>query len=249
MSRWILPHPVAPQARVRLFCLPWAGGGASAYRPWCAALAPEIEVVPLQPPGRENRLREPAANDFAALMPDLVTLIADAADQPYALFGHSKGAHLAFTLTRALRAAGVPKPARLFLSARRAVHLPPEAAPIGELDDAALIACVRERYGGRMAIDDPALWQLLLPTLRADIQATETWLDADEPPLATPITALGATDDPWVSVAALRAWEQHTTGGFACHLFPGGHFYFQEVPDAVLAVLRHDLAHVGSAGV
>src|SRR5688572_28408903 len=108
-TKWIMRPRPDPSAPLRLFCLPYAGGGAAAYRPWVRALAGVAEVVPLLLPGRESRFAEPAADRVDALVPGLVDglapeLAADAADpRPYAVFGHSMGALIAFELCRALR--------------------------------------------------------------------------------------------------------------------------------------------------
>ena len=66
-NQWVTcPFP-QPDAALRLFCLPFAGGGASIYRTWGKLLGSTVEVCPVQLPGRENRFSEPAFKNAQAL--------------------------------------------------------------------------------------------------------------------------------------------------------------------------------------
>ena len=109
---------------MRLFCLPFAGGGASAYRTWTTELAPQIDVCPVQLPGREERFNEPAHTDLRALASMVITQLQAYFDKPYALFGHSMGALLSYEVSRQLEAQGAPTPVRTFLSAYVPPHRP-----------------------------------------------------------------------------------------------------------------------------
>jgi medium-chain acyl-[acyl-carrier-protein] hydrolase len=244
MTAWILKHPESPTAKARLFCLPHAGGGASAYRPWCDVLAPDIEVVPVQPPGRETRFKERPYASFGPMLAELTPIIAARTDKPYALFGHSMGGHLAFELARSLRRAGAPAPQALFISARQATHLPPAAPLMGAMSDEELLATIRHRYGLGVQVDDEALYRLLLPLIRADIIATETWPPADEPPFEFPVYVMGGEQDAFVPLTGLDGWARYAAAGFERTLFPGAHFYLTAERAAVLAhlsacILKH----------
>jgi len=239
---WILKHPIPANAQIRLLCLPFAGGGGSAFRPWCELLAPEIEVVPIQLPGRENRLNEPAFDSFAptlAALADLIESVAAAGD--YALFGHSAGAHLAFLLTRQIRAQGLTMPRHLFLSSRRAVHLPNATPLLAPLDDDSFLAEVIKRYGADAQVQDKDLYQLMLPAIRADIAATETHPYVEEAALDCPISVFGGDQDDWVPLESLQAWEKHSAGPFTLKTFPGGHFYLNAARGKLLGQIRKSL--------
>jgi medium-chain acyl-[acyl-carrier-protein] hydrolase len=241
-DRWIVRPRPSPRARLRLFCLPHAGGGASAFRAWADALPPEVDVCPVQLPGRENRVAEPAFDRA----PPLVEALADALEPllalPFALFGHSNGALVGFELARTLRMRGRPGPAHLFASGRRAPHLPSGRPPTHHLPDAEFLADLQELGGiPPQILEHRELLEVLLPTLRADVAIHETYEFGEQPPLACPITAYGGLADPKVSREQLQAWDRHTAASFVMRLFPGGHFYLQEERAAVLRTLSGDL--------
>lgn len=216
-----------PGAAVKLFCLPHAGAGASAYARWPAAFGPSVEVHAIRLPGREDRIRETPTIDPDALA---ATLAASAAG-PYALFGHSMGARLAFEVVRRLRAAGAPLPEVLYVSGCRA----PDVAGGGVLDglsragDDEFIARLRACGGLPAAVaGEPELLELLLPTLRADF----TWLDdytyLEAEPLPVPIVAFAGDRDRAAPAEEMRGWRRQTRAGFALHLLPGGHFFLHD---------------------
>ncbi len=83
-NSWIFASRPNPQARLRLFCFPHAGGGASFFRPWIGMLPPDIEVCPVQLPGRENRLKERPFNQFSPLISELAQALRPYLDRPFA---------------------------------------------------------------------------------------------------------------------------------------------------------------------
>ncbi|HEU0299177.1 MAG TPA: thioesterase II family protein [Longimicrobium sp.] len=241
-DRWIVRPRPSPRARLRLFCLPHAGGGASAFRGWADALPPEVEVCPVQLPGRENRVAEPAFDRVPPLAQALADAVEPLLSLPFALFGHSNGALIGFELARALRARGRPGPVHLFASGRRAPDLPSGRPPTHHLPDAEFLAELQELGGiPPQVLEHPELMAVLLPTLRADVAIHETYEFREQPPLPCPVTAYGGLTDPKVSREQLQAWGRHTGGPFTMRLFPGGHFYLQEERTAVLRVLSADL--------
>ena len=244
-DRWITRPRPSPRARLRLFCLAHAGGGASMFRGWADSLPPEVEVCPVQLPGRENRIMEPP---FDRLEP-LVQALADAMDPylslPFALFGHSNGALIAFELARTLRARGRPGPVHLFASGRRAPDLPADRPPTHHLPEAEFLADLQE-LGGIPAelLEHRELLSLLVPTLRADVAIHETYVCAEQTPLACPITAYGGLSDPKVRRPQLEAWARHTAGPFVVRMFPGGHFYLHDDRPLLLRTLSTDLHRI-----
>jgi len=242
INRCLLTPP-DPTARVRVFCFPHAGAGATTYQPWIRRLqGTGVHVCPVQLPGRENRFREPAFDRLDPLLDELADSLAPAADLPFAVFGHSLGALVAFGLTQRWHAAGGPLPRRLFVSGRIAPHLRDPRSTLHQLDDAGLIRVLRELGGIPSSIlDDRGLMSLLLPGLRADLAVNETYRHRDRAKLPVPITAFGGTADPKVSATELREWREQTSAGFAAHLLPGGHFFVQSSLPALIDLMLADL--------
>jgi len=153
---WIQRPKPNPEARLRLFCFPYAGGGASAYRSWAAPLPDEIEVCAIQLPGRENRLREPLFTRLAPLVETLAGALEPSFDIPFAFFGHSMGALIAFELARFIRRRSQITPVHFFASARLAPHVVDSASPAHRLPEATFVAQIRGLQGTSAAVlDDP----------------------------------------------------------------------------------------------
>lgn len=240
MSAWIVRKP-RPQARVRLFCFPYAGGGASIYRAWPDAL-PHLDVCAIQPPGRETRMREAPFQSLDALVDGAVAAITPLLDQPFAFFGYSLGAYVAFEAARRLRARGAALPARLFLGACPAPQTPRRKAPIHALPDAELKAEIRGYQGTPTEVlEHDELMELLLPLLRADFGVYETYVLRDEPPLDVPFSVLGGLTDEDATRADLDAWREHTTRAFVLRMFPGNHFFLNTERTRLLTSILQDL--------
>ncbi|HET6694524.1 MAG TPA: alpha/beta fold hydrolase [Pedococcus sp.] len=240
-DRWLLRQPA--DLPMRLFCFPHAGAGASAYGSWAGALASAgVDVCPVQLPGRENRFREPRHHRLEPLLEALVSALQRHLDRPYALFGHSLGALLAYELARFLSGVGVG-PDRLLVSGRIAPQLSDPRPPMHGLPDAELVARLRELGGIPDAVlESPELLALQLPTLRADLAVNETYRHVPGPPLDLPVTAFGGDRDPKVAVAELHAWRRTTRAGFRASLLPGDHFFVARNRDLLLKELGVDLA-------
>ncbi|MFF2808879.1 thioesterase II family protein [Streptomyces sp. NPDC058000] len=241
---WVRRFRLAPGAPVRLVCFPHAGGAASFFHPLARQLSPDVEVLPVQYPGRQDRRHEPPLTDIGLLAAHLATELSAVLDEgPTAFFGHSMGATVAFETVRRLEREGRGDPLMLFASGRRAPGLA-RTERVHLLDDAGLLAELRELDGtGGALLDDPEVVRAVLPALRADYRAIETYRCT--PPDAVvhcPVTALTGRADPRVSVADARAWVRHTTGPFRLRTFDGGHFYLgsevRPVADVVRASVR-----------
>lgn len=230
---WLRRLKPNPQARLRLFCFHFAGGSASAYRTWPAALAdrqPDIEVCAIQLPGRENRLKEPPFTEIAPLISTLVNVLRPELDRPFALFGHSMGAIVAYELAQALTRIGAP-PSHLLVSGRRAPNMPERYAPVHHAPtDDALLRAIQQRYGNlpELLLQDAELKAIYAPLLRADFTLVETYTPSTLSPLPCPLIAFGGAADPIATEAELLAWRAMTQSNFALYLLPGGHFYLQE---------------------
>jgi medium-chain acyl-[acyl-carrier-protein] hydrolase len=243
---WLTVPVARPDARLRLICLPFAGGGAAAYRAWARRLPRWLEVTAAQLPGRETRIHEPARPDVHEIVPELVAALAPGlGERPYAVYGHSMGTVIGFELCRALRRAGLPQPRALVVAARRAPHLPrPAGRPLAHtLSHDAFLDLLR-RYGGtpEELLRDPDALELFLPLLRADFSLVDTYEYREEPPFTFPITVYTGIGDAQVTDEGAAAWAHHTTAAFARRTFDGGHFFHMELGAKFLEALADDLA-------
>ena len=238
---WIVKLRPNPRAALRLVCFPYAGGTASAFRTWPDGLPGDVEVLAIQPPGRETRSRERPFDQLAPLVTALVDAIAAQLTGPFAIYGHSLGSLIAFEFARELRRRGLGAPLHLFASGRRAPQIP-DRDPGHELPDREFWDWLR-RFGGMpdALFQEPELMAYFLPLLRADVAVNRSPIE-DEAPLSCPITAMGGLADPRVTIEALDAWRVQTTAAFDRELFAGGHFYIQSARAEVLRSLSRRLA-------
>jgi medium-chain acyl-[acyl-carrier-protein] hydrolase len=243
---WVVRRRMVPQPRLRLFCFPYAGGGATVYRDWSRLVPPDVEVCAVQPPGRESRLGEDAYSRLQDLLPPLAGALGDLLDVPYVTFGHSLGVLVSFELARHLRRTGGPLPQHLLVSGRRPPHVrSDEHELMHKMDDDRLLDAVLELNGTSPEIrEHPELLELALPLLRADFALSETYEYTPEAPLPCPITAFSGTADPHVSRSEAQDWAQHTSGGFELRMVPGDHFFLTSAQGQLLADISELLSGI-----
>ncbi len=232
-----------PAARLRLFCFPYAGGGATVFSTWWRGLSPEVEVVAVQPPGREARLAENPYHDLAELVAAMHQhLLPQLRELPFVFFGHSNGALMAFELVRSLRRAGGPLPLHLIVSGRPAPQLELDDPPIHHLPHDEFVEELRRLDGTPEEIlQHQEILELLIPLLRADFALGETYRFVPEPPLEIPLSAYGGEQDDEVPAEQVDAWGEQAAGAFRVQMFPGGHFFVNEDRVRVLAELSAEL--------
>jgi medium-chain acyl-[acyl-carrier-protein] hydrolase len=239
------------KTRVTLFCIPHAGGGASAYRDWANALAPQIGVKILQLPGREGRFRETVLTELDAVLDDLFGAVVADTTRPFAFLGHSMGALLAFELSQLLRSHTGRAPVHLFISACRAPHLSQVAEPCSTLPQREFVAAVTQRYGGipTAILAEQSFLAAILPAIRADFGILERYRAAERLPLDCPISAFGGKQDTATPEATLQAWREHTTGAFNLEMLEGGHFFIQSkrsfIAEKILFALESGCVEAG----
>jgi medium-chain acyl-[acyl-carrier-protein] hydrolase len=222
--------------RRRLICLPFAGGGVSGYRPWLQSLPPDIELVAAQLPGREGRFREAPFDSIWEMADSLLAEILDLSDLPFALFGHSMGGLVAYELAVALERMNARAPDVVFVSARRAPDEPPDQPVIAHVPDAEFLDVMQRRYN---AIPDavkgePELLELLLPTLRADLRAIESYTPRTFHKLRSTVQVYGGVDDRHPLPNQLAGWQRVAEQPIHVRLFPGDHFFITSQRDAVM---------------
>lgn len=239
---WLAGVKPNMRATLRLFCFPYAGGAATIFRTWQAELPQEVEVCPVQLPGRGRRLREAAYTDVHTLVRELAPALFPFFDKPFAFFGHSMGATISFELARYLSREHHLLPRHLFVSGRRAPHVPAGHEPTYNLPDAEFFVALRDLKGTpHEALEHPDLMELLLPLLRADFELSETYTYLDGPTLDCPISIYGGDEDDDVPREHLEAWGALTTGRISLKMFPGDHFFVNTAQPALLRTLSQEL--------
>lgn len=242
-ERWLWPSAVAADRRINVFCLPFAGGGASFYRAWQPFTPATIALCPLQPPGREERYVEPPFASMPPLVAAACNVLMPFVSRPYALLGHSMGALACFEIARELRRRGALPPRHLFVSGAPAPHLARLIPPIYDLPEPEFFDALR-RYGGvpDEVVNHPELMAMLVPRLRADLAVSGTYVYEEGAPLDCPITAFGGDADDVVERASVEAWREHTVGASRCEILRGGHFFLAAHAREVVTQVARSLA-------
>ncbi len=231
-------------ASIKLLCFHHAGGSAASYNSWSRALPDWIEVVRVQLPGRDPAGREPRHTRVQTLLPELYPRLVPLLDRPFALYGHSLGALVAFELARALRAAGEPAPLALFVSGRRAPQMPLALQALHDMPEHLLIPRLIDLGGIARELADNHKWlSYFLPVMRSDLEISDRYAYTPGEPLACPIFAFKGEADPLVTEAESHAWRAQTSGAFAHAALPGRHF----CPPAATALLQAAIAERLSA--
>lgn len=238
---WLIKGKPSFKNHFRLFCFPYAGGGASIFRQWQEKLSKDVEVCPVQLPGRENRFAELPYTILSSLVKDMFEALVPYFDMPFAFFGHSLGAKIAFELARELRRKQDVQPLHLFVSGNRAPHIP-EPRPLHMLPEEEIIMELR-RYSGtpETVLQSKELMEMYLPILRADFSVDETYTYYEDAPLGCPITAFGGSEDKEASREEIGAWRQHTLSSFSFQMFQGDHFFIKSSQSLVLDSIAKDL--------
>ncbi|TDC86331.1 thioesterase [Nonomuraea deserti] len=228
-----------------LVCLPFAGAGASFFRGWQRQAPDELNILPVQLPGREERFNETPYTDVTRAAEAACTQVLariDGATPPVALFGHSLGAVLAYELANHLANVRGVTPERLFVSGSPSPYDGRETKASGLSDDE-FLGRVREFSGyTHPALEDPEMRSLLLPVIRADVEMHETYEPATDKPLPVPVTALRGRDDELVDTAQIARWERVTSTEFSTAELDGGHMYLADDPTSLLRLITDELS-------
>ena len=242
-TTWFVCSQANPGVATRLFLFPYAGGGPALFSKWFAEPHPLIERWAVHYPGRGSRHHEPPIKNIFLLAGALSRAIQPFLDQPFVFFGHSFGALVAYELALHLRRRGLPQPNILFVSACSAPHLLDPQPPIHELPDPEFLKSLQKLNGiPSELLHQPDVIQLLLPILRADFEAIESYLyTPDELPLNRPIIAFGGLSDPRVSRARLEGWASHTDSSFKSQYFPGDHFFVNTARKLIMASIAAEI--------
>ncbi len=247
-SRWFACFRANPKAVMRLFCFPYAGGSALIFRKWSDFIPANVEVCPIQLPGRGNRSHETPFSGIHPLVESIATGLLPLFDKPFAFFGHGMGAIISFELARLLRREGHNQPLSLFLSGRSAPQTINDDPPKYNLPDPELLAELRRLNGTpREVLEQPELMAVMLPLLRADFAVAETYDFYEEPPLDCPISVYGGLQDKDVPREDLEGWREHTTGSFTLRMVVGDHFFLNTAGTPLLQSLAREVYELAKA--
>lgn len=233
-NRWItIPYP-KPNAKIRLFCFPYAGGGASIYRLWGHDFPEDIEVCLVQLPGRETRINETSYTDIHQLVSDSAQEIIPFLDRPFVIFGYSMGAVIGYELTKHLEEFYNYSPIHLIVAAASAPHFVKKRELIHSLPDKKFINQLRQLNGtAEEILSNDELMQWLLPMIRADFQMVETYKCSGIVPLNCHLSVLGGNNDKWAVKESLFQWEDIPSKSFSVHFFEGDHFFLRNFEDDI----------------
>ncbi len=234
---------------MQLFAFPHAGGGASVFKEWPGRLPPQIALRPVQYPGREARFGEPPYMSVSALVDDLEPVLRPELEQPFAFFGHSLGAFVAYELTRRLAQSGGARPLHLFVSAARAPHSALPSNPLYAMPEEELLEELKKMGGTpERVLGEAELMRLFLPMLRADFQMSDCYIRPESDPLIdSPVSAFMGGQDDQVNAAKLKLWSERAGAGYRLRTLPGDHFFIHSARELLLDSLMADLApHCGA---
>jgi len=237
---WLRSFAPSRGGEIQVVCLPHAGGSAGFYLPLVQELSQAADVLAVQYPGRQDRRHEPCVDDLGTLADRIAEVLVPRPDRRTILFGHSMGATLAFELARRVPTAHV------FVSGRHAPSCPRDER-VHQRDDEGLIADLRAMDGTSSALfHDEKILRLVLPAIRADYRAAETYRYVEGPALTTSVSVLVGDTDPKVSLEEARAWQRHTTAATELHVLPGGHFYLVDHWPRVAGLVREKVRELAS---
>jgi medium-chain acyl-[acyl-carrier-protein] hydrolase len=241
-NSWVIFPQPNPDANLRLFCFPYAGGSAAIFRTWPNSLPSNVEVCAVEYPGRGRQIKSAPYTQLETLVKAIAPILLPYLDKPFAFFGHSMGGLVSFELTRLLRLEYSLNPFHLFISARCAPQIPLTKPPLHLLSDSELLKKLRTLNGTPKAVlESPELMQIFLPVLRADFAVLETYIYTQEQPLQCPISIFGGSEDQETNHEILEAWRSQTMSTFSLQMFDGDHFFIHSHQDLLLKLLSQQL--------
>lgn len=242
-GQWIRRFRDDAACAMKLVCFPHAGGTANAYRTWPLGLPSDISVLAVRYPGREDRLGDPLPSGLEALADEIADVLGEVTTHRLVLFGHSMGASVAHEVALRLQGRG-RAPAALCVSGRQPPHALHDQRKLFGPDEKIIADVVRFDASRAVVFADPALREMVLPSVRADYRMVDDYRGGRRPPLDCPIYGYAGADDPEVTPERMRGWADMTHGAFRLLVLPGGHFYLRAEEAALLADLSDALAYI-----
>lgn len=241
-----LINEIPKNTSIRLFCFHFAGGGASCFNSWAKVLGEDLAVCPIQLPGRESRFREPRITNFNDLICQLYDQLQPYLNQPYAFYGHSLGALIAYAIAHKRHQLSLRLPLVLFVGAHRAPHIPYSFPSCNSMSFDELKGLLSKFEGIPESILRNEEWmEALLPLLKDDLLLCESYEHQSWEALPCPIYAFGGASDRMVSQFEILAWCQHTKAEFRSYFYPEGHFFIKsqrtQLPNAIALAIQQNL--------
>ncbi len=241
-NQWIVTPLPRAQAKLALYCLPFAGGSSNSFRSWAPLLPPAVELRAVELPGHGSRLNENLYRRMDEIIPPLAEAISASIDRPFAIFGHSMGALLGYELVLQLQEEYGKLPEHVFLSGHGAPTLPEREEPIHQLPKPEFLAKIRQYNGTpHEVLENNELMELMEPILRADFEVCETYQPNSVRPMDAHLTVMGGIADPGASRNDLESWQDFTKKSFNIRMFPGDHFYLLQHKMTLLQAILQDI--------
>ena len=238
-SNWFLKPQSNPNADLKLFCFPYAGGSAATYMSWAKSLPANAELIPVQLPGRANRLFEPAYSNMDSLISELLNEIEPMLNQPYILFGHSLGSRVAFELMAQCKKSGLPIPEHFIASGSRGPQNCSFEKPIHHLSNEDFILKLMELNGTpKEVLENEELMTLCLPLLRADFELAHTYSYTSNEKFNCAVSILGGEEDHDITRCDLLSWGDFFSQSQKLHFLPGDHFFIESDKQQVLKIVN-----------
>ena len=238
--------PLRSSLRAHLYCLPHAGGTAHIFRQWPTLLRADIDIRALDYPGHGRKIGLPVLDTIERIACSVADeIMSRPLDRPYALFGHSMGSLVAFETCHMLAARNVDMPSLLIACGHRAPRIPRLSPTMADAPHAEFVAHLRELGATPPEVfSAPDLLELILPVLRTDFRACETYAPPHRPRLPVPMVVYGGLGDEDTSRDTLQAWQEETAGSCTVRMFAGGHFFINGCANQVISALERDLTDV-----
>ena len=228
--------------RFRLFCFPYAGGSADAYRSWQRWFTEDVDVCLVHLPGRGKNIGYPAFTRVSSLVAEIAIQITPLTDIPYALYGHSMGALIGFELARDLFRRHCRGPKHLFVSGRRAPNYIKDEPLIFNLPHDAFLSELKKLKGTPVEVlENPELMEFFMDLLRADFELVETYEYHPGEPLSCPISVYSGLEDEHVPVESCYAWQEQTSASCKVRIMKGDHFFIRNPRPEFIEAFRTDV--------
>ena len=245
MSKYFFTPKPNPSATKRLFCFPYAGGQATIYSDWYHYFSDDVEVVPVQLPGRGVRFVDPLINDITLAVSEIGAEFSCYFDKPFFVFGHSNGALFAYEMIKQLtNSPGIKNCKHLFLSAKSAPKACYLAEPLHQKNDVEFKQEVIDLGGTPQEIlNNKEILDLLLPMIKRDFKIGYEYVEkqVENNVVSLSTTIFYGVDDQGISLQSIYDWRNFLAGDIDCIGIEGGHFFIHEQKEALIAHIKAKL--------
>ncbi len=229
---------------MKIFCFPYAGGVSSIiYAKWKLRLKNSFEIIPVNMPGRDYQIKEDQFDSIDEVVNLLLKDLKKELTEPYAFWGHSMGAIIAYELSRKLQEEELNLPDHIFLTGKKPLHIESKSEAIHYADDEVFIKKIYEMNGTRPEVfEHPELRELFLPMLRKDFKLVHEYHhDSSRSKLQVPLTAIMGSKEKITDLEKIR-WHELTSEKATIYTLEGDHFFLDQNEDEIEEIIRKTLA-------